>query len=81
MMTSLFPPNPPLTRSYQVTWQEEICDPLTYRILMPAVPAYQLPFHNLRLHEERVQIFQHLLIGLEFLCRGWLLRKLGEAQL
>jgi hypothetical protein len=51
MMSSLFPPNPPLTRSYQVTWQEEICDPLTYRILMPAVPAYQFPFHNLRLHE------------------------------
>lgn len=48
---------------------------------MPAMPAYQLAFAQLGLHEQRVQVFEHFFIGLEFLRCRWLLRKLWKAKL
>lgn len=61
--------------------QQEVRDPLPHVVLVPAVPAYELPLHHLRLHEERVQLLEHGLVALQVL-RGWRLgRELWKAQL
>lgn len=47
--------------------QQEIRDALSHVVLVPAVAAYQLALHHLRLDEERVQLLEHRLVGLEVL--------------
>lgn len=48
---------------------------------MPAVPTYQLALVHLGFDEQRVQVLEHLLVGLELLGAGRLLGQLGKAQL
>ena len=48
---------------------------------MTAVSAHELALGNLRLQEELVQVLQERLVGLQLLCRGGLLRQVGEAKL
>ncbi len=48
---------------------------------MPAVPTHQLALVHLGLDEQRMQVLEHLLIGLELLSAGCLLGQLGKAQL
>lgn len=66
---------------YQVAGQQEVCDPFADCVLMATSSTDQFPFHDLRLHEESVQVLKHLLIGLELLGRWWLIRQLGESKL
>lgn len=61
--------------------QQEVCDALSHVVLVPAVPADELPLHHLRLHEERVQLLEHGLIALEVLCGRRLGGELRETQL
>lgn len=68
--------------SYQVAWQQEVRDALPDVVLVATVAAHQLPFHHLRLHQQRVQVFERLVVvTLQFLCRGRLRGQLWEAQL
>lgn len=61
--------------------QQEVRNPLPHVVLVPAVPADELPLHHLSLHEERVQLLEHGLVALQVL-RGWRLGgELWEAQL
>jgi len=60
-----------------MTRQQKIRYPLANRILMPTIPTHQLPLTDLRLHQQRMQLPLHLLVGRELLCRwggrweGW----------
>ena len=67
--------------SYQVTREQEASDPLPDSILMSTVAAHQLPLRDLRLHQERVQLLEHLLVGLQRLRCWGLFRERREAQL
>lgn len=65
----------------QMRRQQEVRNPLPHVVLVPTVPADELPLHHLRLHEERVQLLEHGLVALQVL-RGWRLGgELWEAQL
>lgn len=48
---------------------------------MPTVAAYQLPLRHLRFQQQMMQIFQRLLISLEFLCSRRLLWKDWKSKL
>lgn len=50
-------------------------------VLMATIATYQLPLHQLRLDQQRMQIFQHLLITLQNLCRRCFCGEFWEAQL
>lgn len=71
----------PLDNSNQVTRQQEIRNALPHMVLMATITTYQLPLHQLRLDQQRVKIFQHLLITLQSLCRRWFCGEFWEAQL
>lgn len=64
-----------------MTRQQEVGDAFPYRILMPTVTTNQLSLHDLRLHQEFVQLLQHLLIRFQLFQRGRLIGQCGEAQL
>lgn len=68
-------------QSYQVTWQEEVCDALADGVLMAAVGAHQFSLHDLRLHEQVVQVLQRLLVALQLLHGRGLRRESWETKL
>lgn len=43
--------------SDQVTRQQEIRDTFPHVVLMPTIATYQLPLHQLRLDQQRMQVF------------------------
>ena len=61
--------------------KQKVGDTLADGVLVPAVAADQLALHDLRLHEQVVQVLEHLLVALQPLGRGGLSRKFGKAQL
>lgn len=60
-----------------MTRQQKIRYPLPNRILVPTIPTHQLPLTDLRLHQQRMQLSLHLLVGSELFCcwggggQGW----------
>jgi len=71
----------PKSTLYQVRRQQEVRDTLPHVVLVPAVPADELPLNHLRLHEERVQLLEHGLVALKVLRGGRLGGELWETQL
>lgn len=65
----------------QVTWQQEIRNPLFDSILMPTVSTDQLPLTHRSLQKKVIQVLQHLLICLQLLRRRRLIRQCGESKL
>jgi hypothetical protein len=66
---------------HQVTGQEEVGDALLDGVLVPTVSAHKLALRHLCLKEQVMQILERLLIRLELLGRGGLLRELRETKL
>lgn len=56
--------------SDKMTRQEKVGNALPHGILVPAVPTNQLPLHDLRLHEQMVQVLERLLVALQLLRSG-----------
>jgi hypothetical protein len=67
--------------SDKMTRQEKIRDPLPHSVLVPAVPANQLPLHDLCLHEQMMQILERLLVALQLLRSRGLCGQGWETQL
>ena len=74
-------PSPLSPFLHQVTGQKEVGDAFPDGVLVAAAAAHQLALHDLRLHEQAVQVLERLLVRLELLDRGRVLWQGGEAQL
>lgn len=61
--------------------QQEIRHALAHDILMPAVPTHQLALADLRLHQQRMQVLDELLVVLEGFLGRWGGGEGGEAEL
>jgi hypothetical protein len=59
-----------LLRSNQVIRQQEVRNTFPDDVLVIAVCAYQLSLADLRLHQQVMQVLQHLLVFLE-VFGGW----------
>lgn len=65
----------------EVAREQKVGYALADGVLVPAVPARELPLDEVRLHEQLVEVRRELLVRLEGLGGGGLLRELGEAEL
>jgi hypothetical protein len=61
--------------------QQKVGNALADGVLVAAAAADELALHDLRLHEQVVQVLELLLVGLQFLCRRGLLWQGREAEL
>lgn len=52
-----------------MTRQQEIRNPLAHGVLVAAAGAHELALHDLRLHQQVVQVLQRLRVRLQVLCR------------